>query len=68
MDLPLDVKKQLMQMAGIDNVNEFDKMAAKVATKASESVKAGSESQASNLLKRKPHSPFQGNTRMYQQW
>ena len=53
MDLPLDMKKQLMQMAGITDVKEFDKMAEKVAGSASNSIKKAQENT-------KRQSPFQG--------
>ena len=52
MDLSMDMKKQLMQMAGMTDVAEFDRMAQKIAGKASEaSIKKPKSS---------PSSPFQG--------
>ena len=38
MDLPADVKKQLMQMAGITDPKEFDQMAEKIAGKATQAA------------------------------
>ena len=51
MDLPLDMKKQLMQMAGITDVKEFDQMAEKIAGSASNSIKKAQSQR---------QSPFQG--------
>ena len=51
MDLPLDMKKQLMQMAGITDVKEFDQMAEKIAGSASNSIKKAQSHR---------QSPFQG--------
>ena len=53
MDLPSDVKKQLMQMAGITDVKEFDQMAEKIAGKASQAT-------ASSIKAPPKQSPFQG--------
>ena len=53
MDLPLDMKKQLMEMAGIKDMKEFDAMAEKVAGSATKAINA------SQVQKRQ--SPFQGN-------
>ncbi len=66
MDLPLDVKTQLMQMAGITDVEEFDKMAAKVAAASSSSTTSAASKSTRDIKsaaekKKKPHSPFQGN-------
>ena len=65
MDLPLDVKTQLMQMAGITDVEEFDKMAAKVAAASSSSTTSAASKSTRDMKsaekKKKPHSPFQGN-------
>ena len=52
MDLPLDMKKQLMQMAGITDVEEFDKMASTFAEKTAQnffgvqSIQAGIQAAA----------------------
>ena len=51
MDLPLDMKKQLMQMAGITDVKEFDQMAEKIAGSASNTIKKAQSQR---------QSPFQG--------
>ena len=51
----MDMKKQLMQMAGITDVAEFDEMAAKVAESGQKLVMGNKEEQD----KRK-QSPFQG--------
>ena len=51
MDLPLDMKQQLMQMAGIKDVKEFDEMAEKIAGSATNTIKKASTSR---------QSPFQG--------
>ena len=57
MDLPLDMKKQLMEMAGIKDMKEFDAMAEKVAGSANKAINA------SQVQKRE--SPFQGNNRLF---
>ena len=48
--MSMDMKKQLMEMAGITDVAEFDNMAQKIAGKAMEVTKPP----------KVPHSPFQG--------
>ena len=58
MDLPMDMKKQLMQMAGITDVNEFDKMASTFAEKSAQKNLATKETGQVENKKRK--SPFQG--------
>ena len=55
MDLPADVKKQLMQMAGMTDVKEFDQMAEKIAGKATAAAAT-----ASGLKTPPKQSPFQG--------
>ena len=56
MDLPLDMKQQLMQMAGIKDVKEFDEMAEKIAGTATNTIKKASTSR---------QSPFQGKNIIY---
>ena len=51
----MDMKKQLMQMAGITNVAEFDEMAAKVAQSGQKLVMGNKEEQ-----EKRKQSPFQG--------
>ena len=55
MNLSVDMKKQLMEMAGIKDMKEFDAMAEKVAGSANKAINA------SQVQKRE--SPFQGNNR-----
>ena len=61
MDIPLDMKKQLMEMAGIKDMKEFDAMAQKVAGSATKSMKnsasKGEKSRQSHFWRQ---SPFQG--------
>jgi hypothetical protein len=54
MDLSMEMKKQLMEMAGMSDISEFDKMAQKVATSASQSIKASKKAQKT------VESPFKG--------
>ena len=56
MDLPLDMKQQLMQMAGIKDVKEFDEMAEKIAGSATDTIKKASTSR---------QSPFQGKNNYF---
>ena len=58
MDLPMDMKKQLMQMAGITDVNEFDKMASTFAEKNAQLNSAAKET--GQVESKKTQSPFQG--------
>jgi len=58
MDMPPDMKKQLMQMAGITDVNEFDKMASTFAEKNQEFAKSTKDN-AAQSGKKKKQSPFQ---------
>ena len=57
MNLSVDMKKQLMEMAGIKDMKEFDAMAEKVAGSANKVINA------SQVQKRE--SPFQGNDRLF---
>ena len=57
MNLSVDMKKQLMEMAGIKDMKEFDAMAEKVAGSANKAINA------SQVQKRE--SPFQGNNRLF---
>ena len=57
MNLSVDMKKQLMEMAGIKDMKEFDAMAEKVAGSANKAINA------SQVQKRE--SPFQGNDRFF---
>ena len=57
MNLSVDMKKQLMEMAGIKDMKEFDAMAEKVAGSANKAINA------SQVQKRE--SPFQGNRLLY---
>lgn len=58
MDLPADVKKQLMQMAGITDPKEFDQMAEKIAGKATQAA-ASSNNSTPKPPQQSRQSPFQ---------
>ena len=52
----MDMKQQLMQMAGIKDVKEFDEMAEKIAGSATDTIKKASTSR---------QSPFQGKNNYF---
>ena len=54
----MDMKKQLMQMAGITDVNEFDKMASTFAEKNAQQNSTTKET--GQVGSKKKQSPFQG--------
>ena len=59
MDIPMEMKKQLMQMAGITDVNEFDKMASTFAEKNKDVAQNMSNETIQPGIAKKT-SPFQG--------
>lgn len=63
MDLPADVKKQLMQMAGITDPKEFDQMAEKIAGKATQAAASTNP----NLKAPPRQSPFQGKDNIFKE-
>ena len=63
MDLPADVKKQLMQMAGITDPKEFDQMAEKIAGKATQAAASTNP----NLKAPPRQSPFQGKDNIFRE-
>ena len=59
MEIPMEMKKQLMQMAGITDVNEFDKMASTFAEKNKDVAQNMSNATVQSGIAKKT-SPFQG--------